>query len=285
MELDSITFDQFIKNSNPFSHNSPIIDLSGYSLVTPTPLVSLVAIIHSLSQGGFRPTIQVTDQQVRGYLIRSRFAESVWQLCDFSPNYSSLEILQSEVPRGHNDELFEVTIIDSPSTLRTNLKKIVEMLEHKFNYSEYEALDIATIISETAQNIYEHNSPGSYGFICFQTYKTSAGIRFLEVGLSDFGVGILNTLKGNPKYANLSNDALAIEKAIEHGTSRYDDVTRGNGLYHLVQMVKKYGGTVQIRSGKASYRHRFNVNRSPVMLNVPYLPGVHITIKLDAFVY
>ena len=166
-------------------------------------------------------------------------------------------------------------------SLRANLKNIIEMLENKFHYPPNEAYDITAIISESSQNIYDHN-PGSYGFIAFQTYRASNGSKFLEVGLSDFGAGIQTTLKMNPNFASIKNDIEAIEKAVELGTSQYTDPTRGNGLYHLMQTIKKYKGTVQVRSGQATIRCRFDTNQSHSKFCVPFLPGVHITIKLDA---
>ncbi|HWQ42075.1 MAG TPA: hypothetical protein VN456_08590 [Desulfosporosinus sp.] len=281
MELDSITFDQFIKSTNPFNNYCPDFDLNGYTLITPTGLVSLSAIIHFFTVGGVMPTVRVSDKNVRGYLIRSRFVETVFQFCDFDPPISPLEISLYEVPRGNNEELFEVTKIDNPSTLRFNLKKIVDMLENKFHYPSNEASDITAIISEISQNIYDH-TPGSYGFIALQTYRTLIGTKFLEVGLADFGAGILTTLKRNPKFAYLSNDMDAIEKAIELGTSQYQDKTRGTGLYHLMETIKKHSGTVQIMSGQAKFRCRFDAYQTPMKFPVSNYPGVSITIKIDS---
>lgn len=281
MELNSTSFDQFIRVSNPFKDLHPEFDLLPYTLISPTALVILSSIVHYCFMCHLRPRIKVVDMQVRGYLIRSRFIETVLPYCDLEPPISPSEMSIYDIPRGNNDELFEVTVIENPKTLRDALLNIIDLLVNKFHYPKNAAYDITTIISESLQNIYEHNVD-THGFVAFQTYQTTTGQKFLEVGLSDFGAGIRETLKKNPKFQNIQNDFEAIDKAIELGTSQFDDPTRGNGLYHLMETIKKYHGTVQIRSGQATLRCRYDKEKPKNRFIVPYLPGVHITINLDA---
>ena len=133
MELDSISFDQFIRNANPFKDFNPEFDLNGYTLVTPTSIVSLSALVRYFAQGNVRPLIKVFDQQVRGYLIRSRFVEAVSQYCDFDPPISISEIILNEVPRGNNNELFDIGgVSNSVTTMSVENCSIVKLAPLKY---------------------------------------------------------------------------------------------------------------------------------------------------------
>ena len=75
--------------------------------------------------------------------------------------------------------------------------------------------------------------------------------RSVEIGVADYWRdGLAATLARNPKNRRIVSDLDTNQHATKLGTSEYDDPTRGTGLYHLLEIASKHGGSVQIRSGR-----------------------------------
>jgi hypothetical protein len=68
-----------------------------------------------------------------------------------------------------------------------------------------------------------------------QVYRSDAA--FLEIGIADYGDGLLKTLRRNPKYNHIDDDREAVAQCIELGTSEHEDRTRGTGLHHLLDCI------------------------------------------------
>jgi len=105
--------------------------------------------------------------------------------------------------------------------------------------------------------------------------------KFLEIGVADYGDGLAATLARNPKNRRMASDLEAIHYATRLGTSAYDDPTRGTGLYHLLELAFKHGGSVQIRSGQAKIRYRADQQKVHRFV-VPHVRGVQIALTLRA---
>jgi anti-sigma regulatory factor (Ser/Thr protein kinase) len=159
------------------------------------------------------------------------------------------------------------------------LDRTVGTLRFRLKYRKYDAFDVATAVSEIAQNSFDHNS-ATYGLIAMQVYGRGSK-RFLEIGVADYGEGILTTLKRNPKHNLLNSDLEAIREASKLGVSEHDDPTRGTGLYHLLEIAFKHGGSVQIRSGGGKVRYRMD-KRMGWTFAVPAVPGVQVALTLPS---
>lgn len=283
-KLDSVSFDKFLQRQNPFespNDSKCLFDLTGIELVTPCALVQLAAACHSLARLGRRPTILVDDITVCTYLMRAGFVQVVETVAGFEPDIAAWGAHLYDDLRGASPMLIEVTPIESGSQLADLLNRIVTVLQDRFMYHKYDAFDVATGVSEICQNTLDHNAQAC-GFLAMQVYggngKTSP---FLEIGVADYGDGLMMSLRRNPRNAAIISDQQAIGVATRLGTSEYDDVTRGTGLYHLLEIAYKHHGSVQIRSGAGKVRYRMD-KRQGWGFTVSPMPGVHIALALPA---
>jgi anti-anti-sigma regulatory factor len=280
-QLTAISFDTLLRRSNPFNGGSSVFDLREVRFISPTALVQLAAVAHALAKRDETLTIQVDDADVRTYLVRSGFLNVVAEVATIEPAYDEGMQHRFDHLVGSNPLLLEVTRIDSGEALPPLLDRIVDLLRIRLHYRKRDAFDAVTVISEVAQNTFDHNNGGP-GFIALQTFQRHdrGRARFVEIGVADFGAGLLDTLRRNPTYRGLPNDVRAIAAATHLGASQHTgDPTRGTGLHHLLRIAYHYGGSVQIRSGagKVSYR---GDKRQGWQFTVPRMPGVQIRISL-----
>jgi hypothetical protein len=274
-KLDSNTFDELLQEQEPFLRRPPSLDLREIEFVSPAGLAQLAACSYQLAEKKQRPRILVDDPGVRSYLVRAGFATAVEPVADIVP---PLNGDWGRYLRGSNPMLLEVTRIESASVLPDLLDRILLVLRQKLRYRETDAYDIAIAVSEVTQNTFDHNSH-SHGFLSMQVYKSNP--PFLEIGIADHGNGLLKTLRRNAKYKEVDDDKDAIAQCIRLGTSEHDDITRGTGLYHLLEITYKHEGAVQIRSGSAKVRYRMD-KRQGWFFSVPSMGGVQIALNLPS---
>lgn len=274
-KLDSNTFDDLLREQEPFLRRPASFDLREVGFVSPAGLVQLAAASYAIATKKSRPRILVDDPSVRSYLVRAGFATAVAPVADIVPplNGDWYRYL-----KGSNPMLLEITRIEGVAMLPDLLDRILTVLRHKLRYHETEAYDIAIAVSEVAQNIFDHNLH-SCGFIGMQVYRSAAA--FLEIGIADYGDGLLKTLRRNPKYNHIDDDREAIAHCIELGTSEHQDRTRGTGLHHLLDLTYKHEGAVQIRSGSAKVRYRMD-KRQGWFFSVSSMAGVQIALDLPS---
>lgn len=275
-KLDSNTFDELLREQNPFQHSNPGFDLTGIQFISPSAMVQLAAASDALAQRGDRPAILMDDPSVRTYVARAGFVSAVEDIAEILP---PLPGYLFDHRRGTNPMLLEVTRIESGAALPDLLDQIIWVLRHRLKYRKFDAYDVVTGISEIAQNTFDHNT-GACGFVSMQVYGGRNG-RFLEIGIADSGCGLAETLRRNPKNGNIWSDADAIRQSVLLGTSEHDDPTRGTGLHHLLDITYKHGGSVQIRSGSAKVRYRMD-KKQGWLFNVTTMPGVQIALTLPA---
>ena len=277
-KLDSISFDEWLHWQNPFGSAVPTFDLTGIELVTPCAVVQLAAACFALARAGRTPHIVVDDVNVCTYLMRAGFIQVVEPIALFVPDVSSIAHVYDGL-RGASPVLIEITPIESGHQLSDLLDRIVTALRDRLLYPKNDAFDIAMAVSEICQNTLDHNAQPC-GFLAMQAYSGRSN-RFLEIGVADYGDGLTASLQRNPKNSATLSDQQAIELATELGISEYDDITRGTGLYHLLEIAYKHGGSVQIRSGAAKIRYRMD-HRRGWGFAVPLMPGVQIALTLSA---
>lgn len=276
-KLDSVSFDALLARNNPFAQGDSSFDLRGIRLITASALTQLAAALLALNQRGLTPTVLIDDLSVRSYLARAGFVEAVGQVTKIEPPLAISRFYGSR--HGTNPMLIELSKVETGGELSKLLDRIVETLRSRLKYRKYDAFDVATAVSETAQNSFDHNR-GMYGLIAMQVYGKGAR-RFLEIGVADCGDGILATLKRNPKHSLLSSDLDAIREACKLGVSEHEDQTRGTGLYHLLEIAFEHGGSVQIRSGQGKARYRMD-KRMGWAFGVPSVPGVQVALTLPS---
>jgi len=274
-KLDSVSFDQFLKEQMPFRGDAPTCDLRPFRMITPAALVQIAAGAYSVAREGRSLVIAIDDQSVRGYLMRCGFFGVLSDVAEIDPAVPSTSFFYDSL-RGSNPMLIEVTRIENGAALPALLDQIVWVLRHRLKYKKFDAFDVATAISEACQNTFDHNAD-TCGFIAMQVYGHGVK-RFLEIGISDYGNGLAPTLRKNPKNA-VPTDLDAIKLATQLGTSEHDDPTRGTGMYHLLEITYKHQGSVQIKSGTAKVRYRMD-KRQGWAFPVTGTAGVHLALTL-----
>lgn len=275
--LDSIKIADFLEKSVRHPDGSPTFDLRSITWITPAALVQITAVLHTLSSVGNRATVLLQGSPIRSYLDRVGFTSIAEPVATLIPERTSLMPLPYSNRHGSNPLLIELTKIDSGAALPELLDRIVLVLRRRLRYKKHDAFDIAMVMSEVSQNAFDHNV-STCGFLAMQVYGKGTKRR-LEIGISDHGVGLRETLRRNPANAGISNDFNAIQAATTLGTSEHDDPTRGTGLYHLLEITYKHGGTVQIWSGNTKIRYRMD-KRQGWSFPVPVVSGVHVALIL-----
>jgi hypothetical protein len=155
----------------------------------------------------------------------------------------------------HSGTLLEVTALNQGNV--DDLTERLGPLVTGFYGIETEAgATVFRACSELMGNATEHGSSDRGAFMAAQlhTGTTTDGSR-LEFAVCDTGVGVMEHLRTNPKYAHYKQDKHAIAKAMEPGVSGIRGDKRGNGLSDVIEHTRRFGEVdVQIRSGKGEVR-------------------------------
>jgi len=93
----------------------------------------------------------------------------------------------------------------------------------------------------------------------------------------DGGVGILHSLRQNPRFAQTRDDQQALSLALKKGISGVAaDATRGQGLWHLQRICQRFGGRLTVRSGTAQL---FLDPDKRLWFQTSWIPGTQIRLE------
>lgn len=137
---------------------------------------------------------------------------------------------------------------------------------------------IYVCLGELAENVLFHASTKHGGFGAAQAWQKRSTV---EVAIVDTGVGIRRSLTKNAAYADISDDVAAIETALEPMVTATPDRNTGLGLSLTRYLLRRNGGQLMVRSGKAAV-YAGAIERSEVC-PIPW-PGtiVTLTARTDA---
>jgi hypothetical protein len=97
-------------------------------------------------------------------------------------------------------------------------------------------------------NILEHSGAPDTGLLAF-----SSSPNFFEFAVADSGMGVLDSLRACPAYANLNDHGEALRLAQTEGVSRYGMNTgRGMGFRPLFVGLANLAASIRFRSGSAA---------------------------------
>lgn len=129
-------------------------------------------------------------------------------------------------------------------------------------------------VIEMVDNVWLHSDAPHAGLLAYQIRR-----RKFAFSVLDRGVGMLASLRKNPKYQYLSSSMEAVTKAIEPGVSRFD-ASGGMGFPSMLHALASLWGTSRIRSGEAALIiDHTGETRAKERVYLPYLPGVHISVR------
>ena len=257
--LDEESFEEFLgdlaeRPARP--GEEAIIDCTAVQFVDPFGMVGLLEVGRLLARQGVRCTLKVpASQDVESYLERMEFFRH-------APAYFHLQRQEALFPSqptrsSASDILLEITPIvrsdDVHQVVETVRERARTILERHLRYPK-EAIDgFCVSLAELCQNIVEHSEDA--GLVGIQKYffARRLGRNAVKIAVMDLGVGIRRSLEERlvAQFGSAWGDLLALERALFHGASRYDDVGRGHGLAAVRRFVTQWKGKLVLRSGTA----------------------------------
>jgi anti-sigma regulatory factor (Ser/Thr protein kinase) len=104
--------------------------------------------------------------------------------------------------------------------------------------------EIVAAVGEFFSNVMEHSESSETGYVA---YSGEEGI--FEFVVADSGIGVLQSLKSNPAFANLADSGRAIELAITEGISSSVEAGRGHGFRPVFVGLANISDELRFRSG------------------------------------
>jgi len=274
--MTQLTEETFEKILHSFLR-SDRIDLGGMTFIDPFGMVGLLEIGELCMVEDIKKTILLPrSAEVLRYLERM----------DFFPHarrYFTLEPMQPPANNnaGDSDVLLEITPIERANDIHYIVGRVEEraqaILARHLRYDNRAINGFIVALSEICQNIVEHSE--NKGFVGIQKYRyPSLGKNIVKIAVMDAGIGFRKSLSSRFK---LKGDLEAIEKALLHGASRYEEVGRGHGLAAVRRFAELWQGRLSIRSGTArlSLIPKWARGRERE-LNLAHFPGSQINIIL-----
>jgi len=145
-----------------------------------------------------------------------------------------------------NEHIPTVPIQQITSSRKSVTDKIVKLVAEQMVLPHWISESIYFAIHELLLNITNHCGVQLGNYICANTIPEK---QIIQICVLDSGIGILQSLKKNQKYAYLTNDIEAIHKSLEYGVTSIKDEERGIGLDNLLQLIRSNKGEMQIVSG------------------------------------
>ena len=247
MQITEETFNQTIRSFI----QSEQIDLREVSFIDPYGMIGLLEIGELCMLENVRKTVILPkSDEVCTYLGRMDFFVFARQY--FSLEYpTSLNIHQKDQRVADSDVLLEITPIEKTNDIHYIVGRVREraqsILMNHLHYNEQAINGFIVALSEICQNIIEHSE--NKGFVGIQKYRYQKfNKNVVKIAVMDVGIGFKKSLSSR---LMLRSDLEAIDRALLHGASRFEDEGRGHGLAAVRRFVNQWNGKLSIRSGTA----------------------------------
>jgi anti-sigma regulatory factor (Ser/Thr protein kinase) len=247
--MTQITEETFEQTLRSFLRSEQI-DLGGISFIDPYGMLALLEIGELCMLEDVRKTVILPrSDEVCRYLDRMDFFSHAKRY--FALEYSSPESAWKNNRSPDSDVLLEITPIERSNDIHFIVGKVRDraqsILAKHLRYDDRAINGFIVALSEVCQNIVEHSE--NKGFVGIQKYRfQNLSKNVVKIAVMDVGVGFRKSLSNRFK---LRGDLDAIDKALLHGASRYEDEGRGHGLASVRRFVNQWNGKLSIRSGTA----------------------------------
>lgn len=146
-------------------------------------------------------------------------------------------------------------------------------------FSPAYALALSEAFHEMADNVVQHSQVGiqTPDFSGLAGYHVSDKRMVFSVG--DLGVGVLTSLRSNPRYVDLAaSDRALLAVATEQATRRHHQQF-GNGFRQVFKSLADLNGRIRLRSGDAELVYGgVSTRTADVGRTVPF-PGLEVTVS------
>lgn len=129
-------------------------------------------------------------------------------------------------------------------TKYTSLSQRARAAAEHAGFHKTQSRQIIAAMLELYSNVIEHSSSPETGYISYYGYE---GV--FEFSVADRGVGLLKSLRTNPKYSGLTDAGTALELALREGVSRHPDAPdRGRGFRPIFVGLANISRHIRFRS-------------------------------------
>lgn len=252
------------------------------SWVDPNGMLGLLAAGTVVAKrSGVRPKLELPEsEEVQSYLYRMDFFTAAAKVFELPPRHRRRQGPASDV-------LLEITSIETNSDVHEVVERVQSraevILAKTLRYPPSAVINFSVVLSEVCQNIIEHaDAPG---WVAAQSYNWTKrlGRQVVVISVCDLGRGFTASLadKHAERFGDNWGDATALEAAFLHGSTRFQETGRGQGIKQIRKQVARWNGLVSIRSGTARVADIPDWTRgSPKEVDLPHFPGSQINIIL-----
>lgn len=156
------------------------------------------------------------------------------------------------------------------------IEDLVNLIDYNMNLSKGVRLSIQLSVQELLTNVFDHSKSDIGCFVCAQFTPKR---RLIRLSVTDFGIGILKSLKSVKKYPRLNTSHDAIARAVEQGVSSRKGKA-GLGLRHIRRFARINKGTLTMISGdgKVNFYHK-SIERRPMPSR---FGGTSVELRINA---
>ena len=130
------------------------------------------------------------------------------------------------------------------------IAQTIEVFEYHLSLSQGIKSSLKLSLQELLDNAFDHSQSKMGCYACVQSYPQAKRIR---VAVTDFGIGMLASLRKNRSYKHIESDYEAIRLSVKEGVSR-SRKNRGLGLSHIQSFLRVNQGDLTIISGFGKVR-------------------------------
>lgn len=282
--LDGRSFDQFARSFEsplPKGGERLLFDAHGVKFADPFGLIGLLVAGQAVLEAGHeRPLFTVpANKNVLSYWARLGFFEFAGELFELHGK------VPKRAPSGPSDVLLEITPVREVNDVHAVVGAVQErsasILAHELNLESQATMGFTMALSEACQNIVEH--AGTSGWVSAQTYnwRKTLGRKVVVIAVADAGVGFRKSLEPTQasRFGDRWSDQAALESALFHGTSRFRDPGRGQGLQGIKRYLGRWSGKLGVRSGTARIAIVPDWDHDkPLVDGLPEFPGSQISM-------
>jgi hypothetical protein len=280
--LEFAAFDQLASELEKSGDEKVLFDARHLRWVDPGGIIGLLSAGTVVRDRlGTPPRLQILEgAEVTSYLARMQFFEAAEGIFD-------LDVRPPRRSWASSDVLLEITPITTNSDIHAVVDRVQNqagaILSKTLNYQASAVVQFSVILSEVCQNIIEHAE--APGWVAAQRYTRTKrlGRQVLALSVSDVGKGFRGSLADThaSRFGDRWGDATALEAAFIHGLTRFPDSGRGQGIQQIRKQVRRWEGSISIRSGTARIADVPEWDDAPPLEeNLPAFPGAQIQMVL-----
>ena len=282
--LEARTFDPLVEQVSRAREGKILFDARHLRFVDPHGMIGLIAAGRVVRERTGAPSrMQLPESaDMTGYLARMGFFEQVADVFD-------LDHRPKRRPSKGSDVLLEITPITTNSDVHAVVDRVQSragtILSRTLHYPPSAVVQFSVILSEVCQNIIEHAE--APGWVAAQAYNWARrlGRHVLVIAVADLGRGFRGSLADEhaTRFGDRWGDATALEAAFIHGLTRFPDSGRGQGIQQIRKQVRRWNGSISIRSGTARIADVPEWDDAPPLEDgLAGFPGAQINIVLPA---